>query len=597
MFKSIRASAAMLKRNWSTLLWFELLYRAMSYVLLYPVLHRLLMQAMSAAGTAYISQENVVRLFKSPLSILLLLLLGLLFAFYVYIELAAIILCFEAGWQGRTISLRTLIRQTLSQSVRLIHYRNLLLYLGLIPMFALSFFRMSSSMLTAFRIPEFIMDFIRENALLFAAFGIVLVIINIYIFFFLFGLPDAIENHTGIRGALRSSRALLKGRKRRALTTLILSLLGMMALMVMVAALFILVFWGYSRFYPPEQGRYIFQDALVSFGKVGNVLLDIYYTVVLLAIIIAQYHMYRGDSLRAHEKIKWGPVHLMRRLLAVVAAFVLLSVYSESEISGNLFHDPNPATEIVAHRAGAAFAPENTLAALESAIDSGANWAEIDVQQTRDGALIVMHDANFKRTTGYDANVWETDLDTVRTLDAGAFFDTAHAGERIPTLEEMLDSAKNRINLMIELKYTGHETDLVARTLELIRSTHMEDQCMIVSMNMDILQQVKAKAPGMKTAYVTALLLTDDYDLKSIDCYSVETTNLSYAMVAQAHIQQKRVYAWTANSERTIKQILKSQADGLITDNAPLARYYLEDKGEFSLTSLLVNFFYPITPD
>lgn len=587
----------MLKRNWSTLLWFELLYRTMSYTLLYPILHRLLMQAMSAAGTAYISQENVAQLFKSPLSLLLLLILGLLFAFYVYFELAAIILCFEAGWQGRTISLRTLIRQTLSQSVRLVHYRNLLLYLGLIPMFALSFFRMSSSMLTAFRIPEFIMDFIQENALLFAAFGLLLAIINVYIFFFLFGLPDAIENHTGIRGALRSSRALLKGRKRRALTALILSLLGMMALMVMAAALFILVLWGYSRFYPPEQGRYIFQDALVSFGKVGNVLLDIYYTVVLLAIIIAQYHTYRGDSLKAHEKIKWGPVHLMRRLLAVAAAFVLLSVYSESEISGNLFHDPNPATEIVAHRAGAAFAPENTLAALESAIDSGANWAEIDVQQTRDGALIIMHDANFKRTTGYDANVWETDLDTVLTLDAGSYFDTAHTGERIPTLEEMLGSAKNRINLMIELKYTGHETDLVERTLALIRSTHMEDQCMIVSMNMDILQQVKAKAPGIKTAYVTALLLTDDYDLKSIDCYSVETTNLSYAMVAQAHMQQKRVYAWTANSERTIKQILKSQADGLITDNALLARYYLEDKGEFSLTSLLVNLFYPITSD
>lgn len=597
MFKSIRSSAAMLKRNWSTLLWFEILYRSASFLLLYPALHKLLMQAMNAAGTAYISQENVARLFKSPVSLLLLLLLGLLFAFYVYFELAAIILCFEAGWQGRTISLRTLIKQTLVQSDRLLHYRNLLLYLGLIPMFALSFFRMSSSMLTAFRIPEFIMDFIRENALLFAAFGLLLLAINIFIFFFLFGLPDAMQNHTGICGALRSSRALLKGRKRRALTSLVLSLLGMLALMVIAAALFILALWGYSRFYPPEQGRYIFQTALISFGKIGNVLLDIYYTVILLSIIIAQYHTYRGDRLAPHAKIKWDPVHLIKRLLAVFTMFVLLTVYSESEISGNLFHDPNPATEIVAHRAGAAFAPENTIAALESAIDSGANWAEIDVQQTKDGVLIILHDSNFKRTTGYDGIVWETDYDTVKTLDAGAYFDAAYAGEKIPTLDEMLSSAKNRINLMIELKYTGHETDLVARTLELIRSFHMEDQCMIVSMSMDILQQVKIQAPGMKTAYVTALLLTNNYDLKNIDCYSVETTNLSFAKVAQAHMQQKRVYAWTANSDRTIKQILRSQADGLITDNAPLARYYLEYKGEFSLTSLLVNLFYPITSE
>lgn len=595
MFKSIKASAVMLARNWSTLLWFEILYRTFNFLFIYPALHSLLMQALKASGTAYISQENVARLFQNPLSILLLLALALLFAFCVYFELAAVILCFETGWQGQSITLRRLVRQTLTQSVRLLHYRNLLLYLGLIPLFALSFFRISSSMLTAFRIPEFIMDFIEANALLFGAFGLLLLLVNIYIFFFLFGLPEAIHDRTGIRGAIRANRTLLKGKKRRALITLFLSLLGMTVLMVLVAALFILGFWAISLLYAPEQGRYIFQGSLISWGRIGSVLIDIYYTVVLLAIIVAQYHTYRGDSLVPVPRAKWRPVQLLKKLSAVVLAFILLAVYSESELSGALFHEPNPATEIVAHRAGAAFAPENTITALEKAIDDGANWAEIDVQQTRDGQLIIMHDSNFKRTTGYNGDVWATDYDTVRTLDAGAAFESSFAGEKIPTLEEMLLCAKNRINLMIELKYTGHEKDLVPKTLEIIRRCHMEDQCMIVSMNMDILQEVKRLAPTLKTAYVTAILLTDNYDLKNIDSYSVETTNLSYAMVAQAHMQKKRVYAWTANTERTIRQILGSQADGLITDNVLLARYYLEDKGEFSLTSILVNFFYPIS--
>ena len=147
---------------------------------------------------------------------------------------------------------------------------------------------------------------------------------------------------------------------------------------------------------------------------------------------------------------------------------------------------------------------------------------------------------------------------------------------------------------MIELKYTGHEQNLVEETVKLIRAYHMETQCVIVSMNMEILQKVKELEPELKTAYVTALLLTDNYDLKNIDGYSVETTNLSYAMVAQAHLQGKKVYAWTANSKRTITAIINSLADGIVTDNPELARYYLDDNGEVSLISSLVDFFSPV---
>ena len=161
---------------------------------------------------------------------------------------------------------------------------------------------------------------------------------------------------------------------------------------------------------------------------------------------------------------------------------------------------------IIAHRAGAAFAPENTLAALEAAISAGADSAEIDVQQTQDGTLIIMHDTNFKRTTGYDSQVWDTPYDIVQTLDAGSFFAPEFANEPIPTLEMMLAAAKNRIHLMIELKSSGHERQLVETTLALIQKYGMEDQCSIASMDSAILQQTKAINPSIETVLILSLI-------------------------------------------------------------------------------------------
>ena len=144
---------------------------------------------------------------------------------------------------------------------------------------------------------------------------------------------------------------------------------------------------------------------------------------------------------------------------------------------------------VVAHRAGAKVAPENTLAALKQAIRDGAPIAEIDVQQLSDGTLIVMHDSNFKRTAGEDVCVWDAEADVLSALEVGSAFSAAYRGEQIPTLEEMLACAGGRITLMIELKYTGQEQELEENVLALLQEYDMMDECIIGSMNKGILQR------------------------------------------------------------------------------------------------------------
>ena len=233
---------------------------------------------------------------------------------------------------------------------------------------------------------------------------------------------------------------------------------------------------------------------------------------------------------------------------------------------------------VVAHRAGAKVAPENTVAALEQAIRDGVPIAEIDVQQLSDGTLIVMHDSNFKRTTGEDICVWDVETDALKTLEVGSGFSAAYRGEQIPTLEEMLACARGRITLMIELKYTGQEDALEESVLTLLQDYDMVDECIIGSMNKGILQKMKELEPGISTVFIAHDLEEEDYELDYADSYSIEGRNLTVDMVDAIHYCGKSVYGWTANTSGAMLWIVNCGADGVITDDVRLLQTFLREQ-------------------
>lgn len=233
---------------------------------------------------------------------------------------------------------------------------------------------------------------------------------------------------------------------------------------------------------------------------------------------------------------------------------------------------------VVAHRAGAKVAPENTVVALEQAVRDGAPIAEIDVQQLADGTLIVMHDSNFKRTAGEDICVWDAEAEDLGSLEVGSGFSAAYRGEQIPTLEEMLACARGRITLMIELKYTGQEELLEEGVLALLKKYDMVDECIIGSMNRGILQKMKELEPGIATVFIAHDLEQTDYDLDYADSYSIEGKNLTVAMVEAIHYRGKSVYGWTANSSGAMLKIVDCGADGVVTDDVRLLQTFLREQ-------------------
>lgn len=231
---------------------------------------------------------------------------------------------------------------------------------------------------------------------------------------------------------------------------------------------------------------------------------------------------------------------------------------------------------VIAHRAGGASAPENTVAALEQAIADRAEIAEVDIRQLKDGTLIVMHDSNFARTAGVDRDVWDTTGPEAAAMETSGRYYGRYRGAAIATLDEMLACARDRIKLMIEVKCTGQERDMVMSLIELLHVHDMDLQCIIGSMNQEILRQVKEIDPSLQTVYIAHFLEEEDYLLDYADSYSIEAANMTGEMVERIHAQGKPVYGWTANTRRTMKLIADYGADGIVTDDVPMAQSFLK---------------------
>lgn len=184
----------------------------------------------------------------------------------------------------------------------------------------------------------------------------------------------------------------------------------------------------------------------------------------------------------------------------------------------------------------------------------------------------------------------------MKQYDAGKLFSKAFENEPVPTLAEALRAAKGHIHLMIEIKLSGHEQNLVKQVLAQVEKYGMMNQCSIASLSLDVLKEAKQINPKIKTVYITPMLLSDQYNIEFVDSYSIETTTMTKEMVLTMQQQNKKVYGWTANSAETIEKTLRCQVDGVVTDNPMQARYYISNRDDDMVSSYLIKTFFNASP-
>ena len=180
--------------------------------------------------------------------------------------------------------------------------------------------------------------------------------------------------------------------------------------------------------------------------------------------------------------------------------------------------------EITAHRGSSKHAPENTMAAIKAAIDEMADYSEIDVQLSEDGVPVVCHDLNLARVVGVDVSLKNLTFDQLEQLDVGSHFSSQFAGEKIPSLEEVLEACKGHIRLNIELKSIGAKSPLPGSGGRNDPKMEMEDQCVITSVSLDYLKRIKEAEPELKTGYILAAAYGSYYKNEFVDFISIRSS-------------------------------------------------------------------------
>jgi len=227
--------------------------------------------------------------------------------------------------------------------------------------------------------------------------------------------------------------------------------------------------------------------------------------------------------------------------------------------------------EVIAHRGASAAAPENTMAAFTRAIADGADWVELDVQEDAEGTVVVQHDKDFMKSAGNPLKIWDATRSDLRDIDIGSFFDPAFTQERVPDLRQVLQLAKGKVGVLIELKYYGHDEDLEARVIDLVEETGMERDIMVMSLKYDGVRKTAALRPEWTYGLLATVSMGDPTRL-DVDFLAVNTAAASSRLIRNAHRRGMKVYVWTINDPVQMSVMISRGADGLITDEPALAR-------------------------
>ncbi|WP_406479071.1 glycerophosphodiester phosphodiesterase [Streptomyces sp. NBC_01615] len=243
---------------------------------------------------------------------------------------------------------------------------------------------------------------------------------------------------------------------------------------------------------------------------------------------------------------------------------------------------------IVSHRGASAYAPENTLAAIDKAAAMGFPWVENDVQRTKDGELVVLHDATLARTTDVERvyphrSPWKVKDFTaaeIARLDAGSWFSPRYAGVRVPTLKQYMNRVShNHQKLVLEVKNPELYPGIERQTLKLLSNegwldpAHLKSSLIVQSFSADSVRTVHDLRPGIKTAFLgrPSIAQLPDY-AQFADQINSDHTALSSGYVSAVHGfdgphgSPMKVFAWTINNADTARRVAGFGVDGVITN-------------------------------
>lgn len=568
-----------IRQNWKNILLFEFLYRGITTPVYMRLVSRGIRLALRAAGYSYLTPANIGNFLIQPVTLLAFVAAAFVGILILSLETAGLVTAFQGSAYYQKLTPLHILWGGLQKMKDEMEKRNWQLPLFLAAQYLLIHLPFILRTIVRYKPANFIFQELKKQP----------VAVTFLIILLIFGILAVIPRSLTVYGCMIEQKHFHSGvvrswqmthkRKWRIASlamfwelAVILLASAVYAVSVCVAAVCVVYFSRQS----------LAMAVLLSAAdrlETGIIYLASMLTFVMVfAALSVAYYQYGNRRFHA-ERWDFGyPARgsINRKTMAVVLAallgvglfYIYDLVRNGSELSEELLIE----TEITAHRGSSVTAPENTIPAIEKAMEEMADSVEIDVQMTSDGVIVLGHDASLKRVAGVNRSIASMTFAQLEQLDVGSWFSKSYEGTRIPALSEVLELCSQKIGLNIEIKYVGKNSELPEKTAEMIKAYGMENQCVVTSTNLPYLRRVKAVLPEVRTGYIISAAYGNFYSSEDIDFISIRSGFVTSALMQNAHEQGKAVYAWTVNSKSELERLTLLGVDGIITDRPVLAR-------------------------
>ena len=525
------------------------------------IIAKIFQLALTLAGEEHLDKNNILSILINPYSFVILNILILLVAFFMFIEFSILTFTIYGQLTDRQYSFKNILNNAWKKTKNLAGFQTLFFivyFLITIPTINLG---VKSVITKNLFIPKFISNEIIKTTSGFIVWSLIMLILAYINLRLIFTLPLTAVGDEKILDSIKRSWELTKTGKRKLLFTI--GLFGIIYLIIagsLTALITIICIYLDGDGNNPLVQTIFFSSisALVFFlGVISKV------TVITSLITILIDHNEISEELvnNLNENKKKSSFAITFTMIIIIIATII----NGFNIYGN---GVNKNIETIAHRGYVAKGVENSIEALEGAAKAGADYVEFDIILTKDNKFIVMHDYNLKRLAGINKRVQDMNFDEI----VGLQIKQGDYTSKIPSLEEFVTKAKElNMKLVIELKPHGAEpSNYIDILINEVKRLKLENY-KFMSLNPKVVEELETKAPNLETGYVIPLQF-GNFSKSNVDFFVIEDFSYQDSLVEQAKRQNKKVFVWTINDSALITKYLRSPANGIITDEPELVK-------------------------
>lgn len=578
-----------LRRSWRSLAITDLSYKAIAVAVLMPVTTYLLYLLRAGTSNRVMADVDIARFFfTTPAGIATLILGGSLITAITAVEIACLLAIGLGRTQGVVLDARSALRFGAANAwnvLRLTANMVVRLLLGLVP-FALVAGVVYFTLLREHDINYYLSQrpwqyWIAMAVVAMLAVALVVLLVRT-IARWVLATPLVVFENVSPRNALGESAR--RGAGSQGLLVATLAAWLVIAITLVASSTWLIQLIGRSiapQFAGSLSLLLLFVAALALFGGLLELAIGVVNISLFSLLVMRLYLRVGSPRVRSLEGYVSGGTRRLspRAVMGIVAAALLVAV--GLGLFAFLANRGQQAALIIAHRGSSATAPENTLAAFRLAADQRTDFVELDVQESFDGEVVVVHDSDLMKVGGSPTKIWDGDAATLRAIDIGSFKDSRFSSERVPTLAEALAVCKGRCRVIVELKSYGHNQKLEERVARVVEEAGMQNDCVFMSLDHEMVRKMKELRPNWRVGLLVAKAMGDLTQLNA-DFLAVEARMATRRFIRNAHRAGQDVYIWTVNDPAWMFVGLSRGVDGLITDKPDVARQVIELRASMS---------------